>query len=359
MAMFYDLPISNNLDIDVYAVLRSQFMCAVKKRHQLEALLSRITNPGQIKFYKRKVKYTPKNESKPRVYEYNCPFLRFEKKENGKIKHYTRFLTKKEYEQVKKESVLYHFFYNSLTHIKNLIKSTKDMILSAFYHHPDDVPDLSEEEINVEKEVERSFDERVWHDTYKVAVSPDKYKCVDRTGTAFMSRGELLLNEAFLHFGFSPQYETILEINDLLGYTESISNGSSKYFFPDFKCCCAGKTYYFEYFGMMNDPLYFQEACRKIETYIRAGIIPGHNFIAFCSGDSSAINMTPVTRVLSQIAAGRNLLNKKNAKKLPGIIKLDNKSWQLPKHLTELIISESSKHFTQPHKFKSASFHGK
>jgi hypothetical protein len=65
--------------------------------------------------------------------------------------------------------------------------------------------------------------------------------------------------------------------------------------------------------------------------------------------------MKPVFRTLKHIVSGRNLLQKNNISKMPGIIKLDNiNSWKLPLELAKAIKYESSKHISQKHKFKSS-----
>ncbi|MBE7066429.1 MAG: hypothetical protein E7385_02640 [Ruminococcaceae bacterium] len=366
MAIFCDLPVADNEIIDVYAILRTQLLSASKKKYQLQQRLAHMVDPGQIRFYKKRVKYTPKDGCSPRIYEYNQHYLRISKKwidKNGceKVHHATRFLTNKEYAETKRDAVLYRYLSESLKYITELVNNTRRFILSSFNHHPDDIPDLNEEEINAVKELDRALSCRKWHDKYRLSFSPDKYKCLDGSNERFMSRGELLLHDAFLQCGLTPQYETRLEIEDTIT-TENLASEFGmvdlppKVFYPDFKCNCAGKTYYIEYFGMMNDPAYFKDACKKMEAYLRCGIVPGHNFIAFCSGDSSAIHMKPALHALKQIASGRSLLQEKNISMLPGIIRLDNiGNWSLPASLSKSIIDSSSKYITKKHKYKSSS----
>ena len=103
MAYFSDLPIDNNATIDVYALLRTQFLSAIKAKREIENRLKGMTDPGEIRFYIKRVKYTPKGASKPRVYEYNCHYIRTEekvldKKNREKTRHSTRFLKNDKYE---------------------------------------------------------------------------------------------------------------------------------------------------------------------------------------------------------------------------------------------------------------------
>lgn len=361
MAYFSDLPIDNNATIDVYALLRTQFLSAIKAKREIESRLKGMTDPGEIRFYKKRVKYTPKGASKPRVYEYNCHYIRTEekvldKKNREKTRHSTRFLKNDKYEEKKQASALYHFLKGQLEDVIKMINRVKKMILSGFYHHPDDIPDLIEEEELVYKEMSRSDDSREDHLSQRYAWASDKYKCINKNAEAFMSRGELLLHDAFLECGLTPQYETRLELSQTDKDPESgLSYTYEKVFYPDFKCTCAGKTYYIEYFGKMNDPAYFKDACEKLRFYAKNGIIQGYNLIAFCSGDSSAIQIEPAIRALRQIAAGRSLLTKSNINELPGIIHLDTAdSWSFSTKFKQFIANSAKKYLPKRHKYKSS-----
>lgn len=357
MTYFSDLPLDNSAPVDVYALLRTQYLTAIKTKKEIENHLIGMADPGEIRFYKKKVRYMPKGSSTPRTYEYNCHYIR-EKivTDDNKVRHITHFLTNSKYEEIKQQSDLYHFLSSQLEDIKNIIQRVKKMILSNFYHHPDDIPDLCEEENMAYEEIRRTEKNRNLHKTNRYAWSPEKYKCANSNNDVFMSRAELLIHDAFMHCGLTPQYETKLKIDytvtdpDLGNVTED-----SRIFYPDFKCSCNGKTYYIEYFGMMNDPEYYNDACKKIEKYIKNGIIPGYNMIALCSGDSSAIQMEPAVQVLREIVSGRNLLKRENLNSLPGIIRLDTlNNWSLPSKIKKLLIRSSQKFVQKNHKYKSS-----
>ena len=361
MTYFSDLPLDNKIPVDVYALLRTQYLTAVKTKREIENHLCGMKDPGEIRFYKKRVKYTPKGESTPRIYEYNCHYIRCEKivydgEKKKKTRHFTRFLKNSEYEELKQESGLYHFLTTQLEDIKKIIHRVKNMIISNFYHHPDDIPDLIEEETLAYKEIDRHKENRDLHKFDRYAWSSDKYKCADGNNEAFMSRAELLIHDAFLHCGLTPQYETKLKIDHTTTDPDlGTIIDSSKVFYPDFKCTCNGKTYYIEYFGKMNDPSYYNDACRKLEDYANNGIVPGHNFIALCSGDSSAIQMEPAIQVLRQIVSGRTLLQSSNLDTLPGIIRLDTlNNWAFPTSIKKLIIRRAKKFIPKHHKYKSS-----
>lgn len=351
MAIFFDLPDSRNAIDDVYALLRAQLLSAAKTSFRITSLLKGMVDPGQIRFYKKYVKYKPKGSQTTRVYEYNSHYLRYsenvvDKKGNVKVRYYTRILPNDEYEKIEKESNLFRYLSLSLRCVDDILEKTKELLQSSFYYNPNDYPDIDSEislAVCAEKDSE---DSRRWHIENRVCYSPEKYKCIDLHSLPFMSRGELLLYEAFAHCGLSPKYEAPLQISG--------PRHAGKTYYPDFTCECNGKTYYFEYFGMMNDPAYFADACRKIEDYTRHGLVPGHNFIAFCSGDSSAINLEVVVKVLQKIVSGQSLLEKDNYISMPGIVRLDSiSSWSLPQDLCNIIAEESKRFIPKKHKTKS------
>ncbi len=351
MAIFFDLPDSRNAIDDVYALLRAQLLSAAKTSFRITSLLKGMVDPGQIRFYKKYVKYKPKGSQTTRVYEYNSHYLRYsenvvDKKGNIRTRYFTRILPNEEYEKIQRDSNLFRYLSVARECVNNILDRTKALLLSSFYYNPNDYPDIDSEislAVCAEKDSE---DSRRWHIENRVCYSPEKYKCIDLHSLPFMSRGELLLYEAFAHCGLSPKYEAPLQISG--------PRHAGKTYYPDFTCECNGKTYYFEYFGMMNDPAYFADACRKIEDYTRHGLVPGHNFIAFCSGDSSAINLEVVVKVLQKIVSGQSLLEKDNYISMPGIVRLDSiSSWSLPQDLCNIIAEESKRFIPKKHKTKS------
>lgn len=83
------------------------------------------------------------------------------------------------------------------------------------------------------------------------------------SGNLVRSKSEVLIDMA-LHINKIPfRYECALSLGDSVIY-------------PDFtiRHPHTGKTYYWEHFGMMDDPVYSKNACAKLQLYTSHGIIP-------------------------------------------------------------------------------------
>ena len=59
----------------------------------------------------------------------------------------------------------------------------------------------------------------------------------------------------------------------------------------------AGEYYYWEHFGMMDNPEYASPACRKIKTYCDNGIIPSINLIMTYETSACPIGMERIEQV--------------------------------------------------------------
>lgn len=83
------------------------------------------------------------------------------------------------------------------------------------------------------------------------------------SGNYVRSKSEMMI-DMFLHINKIPfRYECVLQLGGI-----SIC--------PDFtvRHPITGETYYWEHFGMMDDPNYCRNACLKIQTYTSNGMIP-------------------------------------------------------------------------------------
>ena len=88
------------------------------------------------------------------------------------------------------------------------------------------------------------------------------------SGNVLRSKSEVFIDTA-LYTGKIPfRYECALQVGEIT-------------LFPDFtiRHPHTGKTYYWEHFGLMDDPSYAKNACAKIQTYTTYGIIPTINLI--------------------------------------------------------------------------------
>ena len=352
MPIFCDLPVLNDT-FDFYAELRVQLSLAFQYQNRLREAMKGIKKPVQIRFFEKKVRKREKSSGRERVYKYNCHHLRetvevTDKKGRRKVHHRTRYLKKVDYDDMMKEAALYEYLSLQLDIANRVVDAAQKMLLRGFYHHPDDIPDFDEEARRVAAEVDDVDSHRKWHMSNRVWANYERYSCADENNLHFMSRGELLLHNAFRSCGLLPKYEV-----------QYYDSKSGKRYYPDFSCKIDGKEFYFEYFGMMRDPKYFSDCCDKLRAYAEHGIIPGHNFVAFFSGEASAIRMAPAFEVLKKLRGGRQLLSKEsvaNYLENPGFIMLDSSQVcrQLPVELLQYINSVAKKHVPKGHRLKSS-----
>lgn len=71
--------------------------------------------------------------------------------------------------------------------------------------------------------------------------------------------------------------------------------------FPDFtiRHPITGKYYYWEHFGMMDEPAYCNSACDKLKLYAGKGILPGLNLILTCETKANPLSTETVERTIS------------------------------------------------------------
>ncbi len=75
--------------------------------------------------------------------------------------------------------------------------------------------------------------------------------------------------------------DTILHINQIPFRYECALNLNETTLFPDFtiRHPVTGKIYYWEHFGLMDDPVYSHNAYSKLQLYTNHGIVPSFNLI--------------------------------------------------------------------------------
>ena len=80
--------------------------------------------------------------------------------------------------------------------------------------------------------------------------------------------------------------------------------------YPDFTILnpSNGKMYYFEHFGMMDDPEYQQNFIKKMHTYLKNGIYPGVNLIMSFETNETPLDEVYVNHLLTYYF-GKNMRN--------------------------------------------------
>lgn len=97
---------------------------------------------------------------------------------------------------------------------------------------------------------------------------PESLVCNGSNGKKVRSKSETIIDQA-LYFNKIPfRYECALQLPFAT-------------FYPDFtiRHPKTGETFYWEHFGLMDDPEYCKHTCSKINSYVAAGIIPNINLI--------------------------------------------------------------------------------
>lgn len=110
---------------------------------------------------------------------------------------------------------------------------------------------------------------------------------VTQKGDKVRSRVEILISDRLFTAGLTYQYETPLAINGLV-------------YHPDF--CVLNlrqrKTFWWEHFGMMDDPDYLEDAILKLNRYAQNGIIIGRNLIATFETIANPFNTSQIDQLI-------------------------------------------------------------
>lgn len=97
---------------------------------------------------------------------------------------------------------------------------------------------------------------------------PENLKFQSPSGHLLRSKSELLIDMTLFQHKLPFRYECELRLGDVI-------------FYPDFtiRHPATLNTFYWEHFGMMDQPFYAQKACEKLQLYCQNGIIPDINLI--------------------------------------------------------------------------------
>lgn len=120
--------------------------------------------------------------------------------------------------------------------------------------------------------------------------SADAPVILTERGERVRSKSEKILADKFYAMGIPYRYECPVKVK---GYG---------IVYPDFTLLNVHKRkeYYFEHFGMMDNPEYCQKAILKLEDYAKNGIYPGKNLLLTFETLQSPLNMVVVERILKE-----------------------------------------------------------
>lgn len=96
-------------------------------------------------------------------------------------------------------------------------------------------------------------------------------------------------------------YTSLHRSNIPFHYEEKLVLGS-KVIYPDFTILhpCKGSKFYWEHFGMMDDPIYSKSACSKIQLYAAQGIIPSVQLITTYETKEHPLTLAKIEKIIEE-----------------------------------------------------------
>lgn len=112
-------------------------------------------------------------------------------------------------------------------------------------------------------------------------------RCVE--GNYVRSKSEAMIDYVLRNYKIPFRYECMLEIGGQIIY-------------PDFtiRHPITGKYYYWEHFGMMDDPQYVNKYCSKIRLYTKNGVIPSIQLITTYETKNNPLAFDTVEKIVKQ-----------------------------------------------------------
>ena len=145
----------------------------------------------------------------------------------------------------------------------------KELLAPAFIPMNQELADWE----NAPYETNEQYTENLIHNTY--------------SGKLVRSKSEAII-DMFLYKNKIPfRYECKLQLGEA-------------YVFPDFtiRHPRTGETFYWEHFGMMDNPSYVQKACSKIQLYASNGIIPSVQLITTYETKANPLSSQMVEKIV-------------------------------------------------------------
>ena len=109
------------------------------------------------------------------------------------------------------------------------------------------------------------------------------------SGHLVRSKSEVMICNCLYHCRIPFRYESLLLLGNLPAY-------------PDFtiKHPSTGMQYYWEHFGMMDDPVYCRNYISKIQSYTSNGILPGIHLICTYESKNHPLTQKQIESTISQ-----------------------------------------------------------
>lgn len=156
---------------------------------------------------------------------------------------------------------------------KNLIHMSEYKELLSPYFKP--ISQELQEWINTPYEKNNMYPESLVHKAY--------------SGNLVRSKSEVLIDMFLFKNKIPFRYECALQVGEMR-------------FFPDFtiRHPKTGKVYYWEHFGMMDDPDYSRRACTKLQIYTSQGICPTIQLITTYETKEHPLTAEEVERIIQK-----------------------------------------------------------
>ena len=104
------------------------------------------------------------------------------------------------------------------------------------------------------------------------------------------SKSEVIIADTLKRMNIPYRYEYPLELKD------------GRTIYPDFLCLNVRtrQEFYWEHFGMMDDPEYLERTIQKLKLYSENKILPGKNLIITMESQSSPINVRQIETLIKE-----------------------------------------------------------
>ncbi len=130
--------------------------------------------------------------------------------------------------------------------------------------------------------------------------SPDSPPLYTARGERVRSKSEVIIADTLYRHGIPYRYEFPLTLNRSNCDTPRSNSGSSVTLYPDFLCLNTRtrQEFYWEHFGLMDDPEYSKNVAGKLRLYTENGILPGRNLIITMETQTEPISTRTITLLI-------------------------------------------------------------
>lgn len=128
--------------------------------------------------------------------------------------------------------------------------------------------------------------------------SPDLPEVFTARGERVRSKSEVIIADTLFRHNIPYRYEFPLQLHRSTQNTKS----SAVTFHPDFLCLNVRTRteFYWEHFGIMDNPEYSNNAAGKLRLYTENGILPGRNLIITMETQKELLNIRVLEKLISE-----------------------------------------------------------